>query len=316
MKINIIGSGIGGLSAAIRLAKLGHEVAIFEKNSYPGGKLSNLKLGNYRFDKGPSLLTLPELIDDLTKIANYPTPFQYKRLQTLAHYFYEDGSFLKAQADINTFSKTLSENFNEEEGVIKSHLKRSALFYELTADIFLHQSLHQLKNFFTKKTLRGILNSWRLQLFTTMHGANVKQFKNPKTVQLFNRYATYNGSNPYKAPALLNIIPHLEFNKGAYLPINGMHAITEHLVACANYVGVKFVFNSEVEKIVEEQKKVKGIVSNGAFYQSDIVISDADIHLVYKKLLPPNYVPKRLLNQEKSSSAFIFIGELKKHFRS
>lgn len=314
MKINIIGSGIGGLSASIRLAKMGYEPTIFEKNSYSGGKLSHLKLGNYRFDKGPSLLTLPELIDDLTKIADYPIPFQYKRLQTLTHYFYEDGSFLKAEADINAFSQTLNKKFNEDEKAVKNHLKRSALFYELTADIFLNQSLHQFKNYFTKKTLRGILNSWRLQLFTTMHHANFKQFKNPKTVQLFNRYATYNGSNPYKAPALLNIIPHLEFNKGAYLPINGMHAITEHLVACANYVGVKFVFNSEVEKIVEENKIVKGIISNGTFYQSDIVISDADMHVVYKKLLPAHYTPKRLLNQEKSSSAFIFYWGVKKTF--
>ncbi len=305
---------MGGLSAAIRLARLGHEVTIFEKNGYAGGKLSNLKLGNYRFDKGPSLLTLPELIDDLTKIANYPNAFQYKRLQTLTHYFYEDESFLKVEADINAFSKLLNKNFNEDEEAVKSHLKRSALFYDLTADIFLHQSLHQFKNYFTKKTLRGILNSWRLQLFTTMHRANFKQFKNPKTVQLFNRYATYNGSNPYKAPALLNIIPHLEFNKGAYLPVNGMHAITEHLVACANYVGIKFNFNSEVEKIVEENKTVKGIISNGTFYPSDIVISDADMHLVYKKLLPLHYTPKRLLNQEKSSSAFIFYWGVKKTF--
>jgi len=147
-----------------------------------------------------------------------------------------------------------------------------------------------------------------------MHQQNAKQFINKKTTQIFNRYATYNGSSPYKAPALLNIIPHLEFGLGAYLPEKGMHQITEHLYTLALASGVKFKFNERVEKIEIENKKVTGIISNGVFNKSSLVVSDADIHLVYNKLLPQNYYPKKLLSQEKSSSAYVFYWGIKKEF--
>jgi phytoene desaturase len=314
LKIHIIGSGIGGLSAAIRLAAAGHTVTIYEKNAYPGGKLSELCLGGYRFDKGPSLLTLPELIDELTKISGFPKAFLYKKLDTLTHYFYEDGTFLKADADIHLFSEHLNKSLGEKPKSVKDHLRRSALFYELTADIFLKRSLHRYNNFFTWQVIRGLINSWRLKLFTTMNQANQTQFENPKTVQLFNRYATYNGSNPYKAPALLNIIPHLEFNSGAYLPDGGMHDITKHLVACAEYLGVTFIYNTAVNSIALEKNKAIGIHTAQGFQKADIVVSDIDMHVVYNKFLPNTFAPKRLLNQEKSSSAYIFYWGIKSNF--
>lgn len=305
---------MGGLSAAIRLAAKGHKVCVFEKNAYPGGKLCELSIGKYRFDKGPSLLTLPELIDELTNISGLSEPFKYQRLDTLTHYFYEDGSFLEAKSDLNLFYEQLNKVLGEDPKTVKNHLKRSALFYELTADIFLQHSLHRFKHLFSLKVLRGLLNSWRLQLLSTMHQANSQQFKNPKTVQLFNRYATYNGSSPYKAPALLNIIPHLEFNCGAFLPEQGMHGITEHLMKCALHVGVVFNFNTPVKSIVVENEKAMGLETEKGIHKADIVVSDADMHMVYKKLLPSRLTPKRLLNQEKSSSAFIFYWGIKASF--
>jgi phytoene desaturase len=147
-----------------------------------------------------------------------------------------------------------------------------------------------------------------------MHKENSRPFNNEKTTQIFNRYATYNGSNPYKAPALLNIIPYLEFGLGAYLPEKGMHQITEHLYNIALHCGVTFNFNATVEKIEIENKKVTGIISNGALHKSDLVVSDADIHLVYKKLLPQSCYPKKLLAQEKSSSAYVFYWGIEKEF--
>ncbi|MDP3567494.1 1-hydroxycarotenoid 3,4-desaturase CrtD [Sediminibacterium sp.] len=309
-----MGAGIGGLASAIRLAKQGFIVTVFEKNTYPGGKLSEITLGKFRFDKGPSLLTMPELIDELTVLSGYKTNFNYSKLKTITHYFFEDGTKIVAQDSAEALAKELKNKLNEDEQVVINHLKKSKFYYSTVADLFINQSLGKIKNFLNLKTLKALLNLNKLSLFSTMHAENSKLFKSKKTTQIFNRYATYNGSNPYKAPALLNIIPHLEFGLGAYLPEKGMHQITEHLYNMALFCGVTFKFNEHVEKIEVENKKVSGLISNGVLYKSALVVSDSDIHLVYKKMLPKKYYPTKLLSQEKSSSAYVFYWGIKKTF--
>jgi len=313
-KINIIGSGIAGLAAAIRLSKKGYQITIFEKNNYLGGKLSELKLGSFRFDKGPSLLTMPHLIDELSEGDPNLILMPYTKLNTLTHYFFEDGTQIKATSALNEFAKEISEKLNENETVVLNHLKKSAFYYKITSDLFLTQSLSKIKNFLNLKTLKGILCIPKLNLFRTMHYQNAITFKNKKTVQIFDRYATYNGSNPYKAPALLNIIPHLEFGFGAYLPKNGMHQITKHLQQLALSLGVELKLNAPVEKINLQNNKVVGLTSNGVFYECDSVLSDIDIHSVYEHLLPNEFKPKKLLSQEKSSSAYVFYFGINKEF--
>ena len=313
-KINIIGSGIAGLAVAIRLSKKGYQVTIFEKNNYLGGKLSELKLGSFRFDKGPSLLTMPHLIDELSEGDPNLILMPYTKLNTLTHYFFEDGTKIKATSTLNEFAKEISEKLNENETVVLNHLKKSAFYYKITSDLFLTQSLRKIKNFLNLKTLKGILCIPKLNLFRTMHYQNAITFKNKKTVQIFDRYATYNGSNPYKAPALLNIIPHLEFGFGAYLPKDGMHQITKHLQQLALSLGVEIKLNAPVEKINLQNNKVVGLTSNGVFYECDSVLSDIDIHSVYEHLLPKEFKPKKLLSQEKSSSAYVFYFGINKEF--
>ena len=313
-KINIIGSGIAGLASAIRLSKKGYQVTIFEKNNYLGGKLSELKLGSFRFDKGPSLLTMPHLIDELSEGDPNLTLMPYTKLNTLTHYFFEDGTKIKATSTLNEFAKEISEKLNENETVVLNHLKKSAFYYKITSDLFLTQSLSKIKNFLNLKTLKGILCIPKLNLFRTMHYQNAITFKNKKTVQIFDRYATYNGSNPYKAPALLNIIPHLEFGFGAYLPKDGMHQITKHLHQLALSLGVEIKLNAPVEKINLQNNKVVGLTSNGVSYECDSVLSDIDIHSVYEHLLPKEFKPKKLLSQEKSSSAYVFYFGINKEF--
>jgi phytoene desaturase len=272
-----------------------------------------MTLGNYRFDKGPSLLTLPSLIDELTQLSGYASDFKYTRLKTITHYFFEDGTNICARDSIKDFAKELKEKLNEDEELVLDHFKKSEFYYKVTADLFLYQSLSAFKNFINLKTLKGIFSIPRLNLFKTMNGVN-SRFKNKKTIQIFNRYATYNGSDPYKAPALLNIIPHLEFGLGAYLPEKGMHQITEHLYAMAVFCGVVFKFNAPVDSVLVENKTILGIKSKGVFYGSDLVVSDADIHTIYSKLLPQKWFQKKLLDQQKSSSAYVFYWGVKKEF--
>ena len=315
--VGIIGAGIGGLALSIRLANQGFKVTIFEKNSYPGGKLSELNTNGFRFDKGPSLFTMPSLIDELTDLKGSSIPFEYQKLDVITNYFYSDGTQLKASANIKEFAEEVHLKLNEKKETVLKHIKRNAFYFQTTEDLFLKQSLHQVKNFINFKTLKGILFSPFLGLFSTMHEKNSQTFTNPKTVQLFNRFATYNGSNPYKAPALINMISHLEFNLGAYLPKKGMHQITTHLVQLAEEANVEIKYNAAVETLeVGSDNEISSIKSNGVYYPFDTVASDVDIHVLYNYLLPKSFTPKKLVQQEKSSSAYVFYWGINKEFET
>lgn len=145
-----------------------------------------------------------------------------------------------------------------------------------------------------------------MDFLRTMNTSNESRFKDRRIIQLFNRYATYNGSDPYQTPATLNIIPHLEFNLGAFYPVKGMHSITESLFTLAKDLGVEFVFGRKVEKILIENKTAVGIQLDGKKIFFTKVVSNMDMVNTYKKLLPENLHPKKLLTQPKSSSAVIF----------
>ena len=117
----VIGSGIAGIASAIRLQLKGYKVTVFEKNSYPGGKLSTFKLGNYRFDAGPSLFTMPNFVDELFELAgqNPRDYFNYIRHDKSCHYFWDDGTRLEADSNIASFSKKVSETFNTQPNIIE-----------------------------------------------------------------------------------------------------------------------------------------------------------------------------------------------------
>ncbi|MES2616262.1 MAG: 1-hydroxycarotenoid 3,4-desaturase CrtD [Bacteroidota bacterium] len=313
----VIGSGIAGIAAAIRLKAKGHEVDVYETNAYPGGKLSEFTQQGFRFDAGPSLFTMPSYVDELFALCNENAGehFNYDRLSVVCHYFYNDGASFKADSDIDQLAVTLENTMGEERGTVSKYFKKSALIYRITTPVFLENSLHKISTYFNRKGLYGILNLWRLNLFTTMHDSNKQHFRNPKTQQFFDRFATYNGSNPYKAPATLNVIPHLEFGIGAYFPKKGMFSITSSLVELAERHGVKFHYNSRVERIVTEKGKVKGVLVNNDTVTADNVICNADVTPVYRHLLPQLKMPLKVKKAEPSSSALIFYWGIKQQFK-
>ena len=313
--IGIIGSGVAGLAAGIRLAAAGNQVSIFEANAYAGGKLSEFTQGAYRFDAGPSLFTLPQLVLDLLQLAGIPeTEFPYIKLDQGCHYFYEDGTRIIAWADREKFVAEIKNKLRVEPKVLEKYLDSAQYKYERTAPLFVESSLHQWETYFQKKTLKGLAAIPHLHLFETMHAQNSRDLKEPHLVQFFNRYATYNGSNPYAAPALLNMIPHLEMGIGTFFPKNGMHQITDSLVKAAKKLGVNFHFNEKVTRILHQRKVVSGIETEQANYSFSRVVSNMDINPTYRKLLPDVAPPENLLVQEKSSSAIIFYWGIQKTF--
>jgi phytoene desaturase len=313
----VVGSGIAGIASAIRLSLKGYKVSVFESNAYPGGKLTNLELGKYRFDAGPSLFTLPYLVDELFSLAgkNPSSHFKYDSCKTACHYFFEDGTFLPFAADQNELFQTVENVLKVDSAPLAKHLANSKFIFDRTRKTFLEQSLHKYGNYLSIDILKTISSIPRLGIFTTMHAANYRALNHPKLVQIFDRYATYNGSDPYKAPGILNIIPHLEHGIGTFFPKKGMHSITQSLVSLAQELGVEFHYNSKVQEIVEDGKSVSGVVVNGVFERCNIVVCNADVKPAYKFLIKNVKARKQTLQQESSSSAMIFYWGIKKKFK-
>ncbi|MDP5121291.1 MAG: FAD-dependent oxidoreductase, partial [Spirosomaceae bacterium] len=258
----VIGAGIGGIATAIRLANKGYAVEVFEANSYPGGKLSQIETKGYRFDAGPSLFTMPQFVDELFELSgkNSKDYFEYLKLDEVCRYFWEDGTHFTADATPEKFAKEAEKTLNEPAENITNYLKDSELKYEVLSGLFLEDSLNKLSTWTSKKALRGYANMHKMGIFGTLNDANEKQFEQEKTVQLFNRYATYNGSDPYQTPATMGIIPHLEYNVGAFFPKNGMYDITLSLVKLAEDLGVKFHFNTKVNEILVKDGEAVGVL--------------------------------------------------------
>jgi phytoene dehydrogenase-like protein len=148
-KVIIIGSGVAGMAAAIRLAVEGFTVAVYEKNNYPGGKLTDFKKDGFHFDAGPSLFTQPENIEELFELAGEPIGnyFTYRTVDTACKYFYDNGKIVEAFTNTQSFAKELQEKLGESAKVVEDYLGQSKNSYNSVGNIFLNHSLHKIKKF-------------------------------------------------------------------------------------------------------------------------------------------------------------------------
>jgi len=311
----IIGAGIAGIATAVHLARKGYAVHVFEQSSTHGGKMGESKLGNYRFDLGPSLFTMPQFVYKLLD-KEMADSFKIKRLNSLCHYFYDhrDTPFI-AKSDRNEFINEAATYFHENPKKINSFMSHAKKVYDITAPVFLENSLHKLSTYTSKAGRKGIANLWRINMFNSMNRALENQFQSKDLIQLFNRYATYNGSNPYMAPATLNVIPHLEFFYGAFLPEKGMRDIADVLYQQALKLGVIFHFNTPISGAeIDSTNKIKTLLSQDQTrHHVDICIANVDVKIWYKNILK-SPVPKRIAQAENSSSALIFYWGVKQKF--
>lgn len=303
----IIGAGIGGVAAALRLAARGYQVSVFEKTQTPGGKLAQLNLEGYRFDMGPSLFTMPHLVDELFTLFGKKREDYLKvvSLPMTCNYYFPDGTNLKAWSDKGRFlDEVQSTGLNKD--LVEHFLEKQAFLYNNTADFFLFNSIHKASTYIGEAGQKSLKALHRLDVFKSMHSRNQKTFGDSNLVQLFDRYATYNGSDPYRAPATLNMIAHLEHNTGAYYPENGMYGIVSALIKLAGEVGIKFFYNTEVIGMVTKGRSVTGIRTVDCIYPATLVVNNTDITLFYRDILhhPSKY--KKLMKRERSSSALIF----------
>lgn len=308
MNAAVVGAGVGGLAAAVRLRAAGHNVVVFEKNERAGGKLSEIRCGDFRFDTGPSLLTLPESVEELFGLfgEDIMESIPYRRLDVNCRYFFPDSTDFTFFHDPELLSMELRKKGIKGAASVFGRMREAREVYDLGAPVFLYTDFHKLSNFNTPPYKRVATKLYKLDCFRTMHRANIADFSDDRMVRIFDRYATYNGSDPYRAPATLNMIAHLENNLGAAFPLRGMYSVAEGLYELALRHGVIFRFNTLVKEIVVRNRKAVGIRTQEEFHAFDTVVCDADAAYAANNLLADHPLRGRLRKSEPSSSAMIF----------
>ncbi|MCD9187056.1 MAG: phytoene desaturase [Pyrinomonadaceae bacterium] len=310
-EIIIIGAGLGGLSAACRLAKAGFSVSVLEKNETVGGKVNIVEADGYKFDTGASLLTMRHVLKDLfefceKRIEDY---LEILPLEPICRYFWTDGTAFDASQNIEKTESEIEKLEPQDVENFRRYLADSKRKYEISERTFLAKSLNDLPQLLTPKNLPDLL---RISTLKTLDKHNANYFKSEKLRQLFNRFATYNGSSPYQTPATFALIPYVEFGLGAWYVRGGMYQIPSALERLATESGVKIYTESEVEEIVVENGKAVGVKVGGEIFAADIIVSNADAVETYRELLPVEN--RKIEAREPSCSGFVLLLGTRKKF--
>jgi phytoene desaturase len=307
-RVGVIGGGIGGLAAAITLLKRGHSVTVFEKNQTLGGKAQEHREAGYRFDTGPSLLTLTETLEALLAPTPLTAVLELERLEPLCRYLFPDGKVLDSSSSLPRFTAAVAEHFPEDAKHLGRYLQYSKRIYDLSAELFLFRPLHEWRTVLSRAGLKTLFRILALDPLRSMHRANSSFFRAPEMIQLFNRYATYNGSNPFQAPATLNVIPYVEYGLGGYYVKGGIYRIVQVLEAAVRKLGGEVRCGAEVQSIVTSNNRVTGVVVGGETVPLAAVVSNSDVQWTFERLL----TRPRKTTLEPSSSAVVFLWGVKR----
>jgi phytoene desaturase len=291
--VAIVGAGIGGLAAAIRLAAAGRRVAIYEQNPAPGGKMSELRQDGFRWDTGPSVITMRHVFTDLfaaagRRLEDYLTLLP---VDPLTRYFYRDGTVLDATGDLGRMAAQIeSLDPHDVEGYL-DFLEYAARLHRITGPVFIYNQPPTLRNFLAVPPADMV----KVDPWLTMDGAIRRRVRSPHLRQLLGRFATYVGASPYKAPATLSVIAHVELTGGVWYPRGGIYAIADALYRLAVELGVKVHLNTGVARIMAADGRVTGLqLVDGRQIPTTTVLANVDVTTVYTHLLDANLAPQRV----------------------
>jgi phytoene desaturase len=315
----VIGGGIGGLTTAIRLAVAGWQVAVFEKNPAVGGKMSELRRDGFRWDTGPSVITMRHVFEELfadagRRLEDYLTLLP---IDPLTRYFYPDGIVLDATSDPVKMAQQIVEIDPQDITGYQNYLRYASEIYRVTSPVFIYDRPPSVRSF-SKVPVRDWLKADPLRL---MQRAIEGYVKSPQLRQLLGRFATYVGGSPYRAPATLNLIAYLEMVEGVWYPQDGVYAIAQALQRLAEELGVIIYTNTSVQQILIRDNRAAGVrLKDGSEFHAEAVIANVDVTTLYERLLPKAPRIQKRLRQlkgfEPSCSGFVMmLGVQGKHER-
>lgn len=316
--VAVVGAGLGGLAASIALASSGHRVRLFEKNAFVGGKLSRRSVDGHTFDLGPSLLTLPDVFRDLFARAgaDFDAQVPIHRLGVLCRYQFSDGSRLDIPDGLDAQCEAIHAFNPSEVDAYRRFLRYAREVYEAASRPFMYRPFGDVSGFGGAEGRAMLRQLPRILSPRSLHGLLSTFFRDPRLVQLFGRFATYNGSTPYRAPATFAIIAHVEHELGAYHIPGGLYRIAEAELALARSLGVDVQLNRRVVGVELTNGRTTGVrCDDGESVAADAVVVNADATTAYERLLPPEADPftrRRLTRSEPSTSALVMLAGVRR----
>ncbi len=319
MHVAVIGAGMGGLAAAVRLAARGVAVSVFEQGPRAGGKLNQWTQDGWTFDTGPSLLTMPWVLRELFADAGYALDdfLTLDPVDPVCRYAFADGSSLDVTTDTARMAANIEALAPRDVPAFFRFLAYAGDLYATAAEPFLRNAMRP--EMFAKgrnDLFRFGLRSRDLAKVASprsVHGTVRRFFHDPRVQQVFDRYATYNGSSPYRAPAAFCLIPFVEFATGAWHPRGGMYRIADALTALLERLGVTLRLDAPVAAITHRNRRATGVrLASGEEIAADAVIANVDVLTTYERLLdvdvPGVWTTRAALRKrEPSSSAFLLL---------
>ncbi|MFC7682154.1 phytoene desaturase family protein [Paenibacillus sp. GCM10028914] len=307
-KAIVIGAGLGGLSCAIRLAYSGYQVTVLEQQDTVGGKLQYVEQGGYRFDRGPSTITMPEAFERVflsagRRMEDY---LELYRLDPYTRNFFTDGSVVDMSSCVDLMCDQIAEFSPEDARHLKAFLAESKELFDHANKNFLNTLLLDLR---TKLRPQLITSFLRIRPLTSLQKLLRRYFRHPNTLAMYGRYATYVGSSPFEAPAIFAMMAHLEGYQGVYGVRGGTAAIPAAFERLALELGVKIVTGVKVNKILIHDNQVKGIDSDMGSMTADVTIANGDVLSICRDLIVatdrPSMSDSRISAYEPSLSGFV-----------
>ena len=312
--IAIVGAGIGGLCTAARLAKAGHSVTIFEASDRTGGKCRTEWIGRYAFDTGPSLLTLPAVYRDFFQRTGdvMGRILELEEVNPSFDYRFHDGKSVKfanlsRKKTLASIEESLGKDAADEWDRV---MVQAEAMWDVSREPFIESELKSPLSLLKRPRLLKDLKT--IAPWKSLRGIGIG---NPYLAKIMDRYATYSGSDPRLAPAVLSTIAFVEEAFGAWHIKGGVGTLSEKITERCEKLGVTIHLNSNVQEIVLAGGRVTGVIVNGNKQNFDRVVANADAQFVYEKLLAPTNkvvkIRKKLAQQEPSLAGFSLLLGLK-----
>ncbi len=285
-KVVVIGAGIGGLGTAGLFAKKGYEVTVLEKNENLGGRANIFESDGYRFDMGPSWYLAPDLFEHFFSLMGERIEDHMDLVRLSPSYrifFSKDPKPLDIHSDIAVDSATFEEIEPGSAEKLRAYLKQSEYQYEVATQHFMYKNYDTVFDFFNRRVMT---EGQKLSVFSKMHAFVSRFFKTRKLQQVMEYTMVFLGTSPYEAPALYNLMSHMDFNQGVFYPQGGFYELIKALARIAEKNGANLRTNSPVAEVVVENGVTKGVMlESKEFVEADIVISNADIQFTETRLL-------------------------------
>jgi phytoene desaturase len=310
----VIGAGIGGISAAIHLAKRDWQVTVIEKNSRPGGRCDRISREGHHFDTGPTLMVMPLLYE--AEFAALGAPMRelldLQRVDPTYHLVFDDGSQLALTSDMQVMRAQLeSVEPGSFQGLLR-YIEEGRRHYHLGMQKLVNRDFRKASQFFNFANLPLLLQLKPLVNHYSNMGA---YFDEPRLKAAFTFQDVYMGLSPFEAPATFSMMPYTELAHGVWYPRGGMYSIVEALVALARQAGVEFVYNTAVARIAVNGRQAHGVeLEDGGRLDADALLANADLPYVYQKLLPQDDLAERIAQKRFSCSVISFFWSVDKPY--